>query len=68
MSKIQIFCKDCKKFMLIEIDYDIDLGQDMIPSSLIEDLDDMSYICEHCGVLHRLKVTKCYRVDAEVIF
>jgi hypothetical protein len=68
MSKIQIFCKNCKKFMSINIDYDIDLGQDMIPESIIEDLDGYCYICEHCGVLHKLKTTKCYRVDAKVIF
>ena len=68
MNKIQIICPECKKFMLVHTLHEHDLGQDMIPRELSNELEGQTHICEHCGVLHELRTQKIYRVDANLVF
>ena len=68
MNKIQIFCPECKKFMLVNTIRGYNCGQDMIPKDVSYELEGQTHTCEHCGVLHELRTQKVYRVDAKMVF
>ena len=68
MNKIQIFCPEFKKFMLINTLHKHDLGQDIIPKAVANELKGQTHICEHCGVLHELRPQKIHRVDVKMVF